>query len=254
MSSIYFHGDSTSYLSIPTDISLNDIDFRTEDFTIEWFQYQLDENPFPRIFQIGSYNTTITIGVSIEGGSFYYWVNSSPNYVIGLNTSDYKNKWVHFAICRSSGVTQIYMDGVSIFSMSDTNDYLSGGSPLIISNESSLTNDAAFGGYMYYLHWVKGLAKYTSNFTLSYSIPTVLPETVLLLTSTGFLGTSGNTVVNNADVYSIAPIEPTPTPPNVNKVVQSLFTDNARVYYKKGSLASCGVGSVRNSSVKSRKI
>jgi hypothetical protein len=33
-----------------------------------------------------------------------------------------------------------------------------------------------------------------------------------------------------------------------------MFSDNSRVFYKPGSLASCGVGSVRNSSVKSRKI
>jgi len=33
-----------------------------------------------------------------------------------------------------------------------------------------------------------------------------------------------------------------------------LFIDNAQVYYKPGSLASGGVGSVRNSSTKSRRI
>ena len=32
------------------------------------------------------------------------------------------------------------------------------------------------------------------------------------------------------------------------------FTDNSRVYYKKGSLASCGVGTVRNSSTRYKKI
>jgi len=32
------------------------------------------------------------------------------------------------------------------------------------------------------------------------------------------------------------------------------FTDNSLVYYKKGSLASCGVGTVRNSSTRYKKI
>jgi hypothetical protein len=42
---------------------------------------------------------------------------------------------------------------------------------------------------------------------------------------------------------------------NVNhKMIMPLFTDNSRVYYKPGSLAICGIGSVRNTSVKSRKI
>lgn len=32
-----------------------------------------------------------------------------------------------------------------------------------------------------------------------------------------------------------------------------LFTDNSKVYYTKGSLPSCGVGSVRNARIKSRR-
>lgn len=37
-------------------------------------------------------------------------------------------------------------------------------------------------------------------------------------------------------------------------VMKPVFTNNAMVYYKKGSLAAGGVGTVRNSGVKSRKI
>ena len=33
----------------------------------------------------------------------------------------------------------------------------------------------------------------------------------------------------------------------------SIFTNNAQVFYKPHSLASCGVGTVRNSRFKSRK-
>ena len=32
-----------------------------------------------------------------------------------------------------------------------------------------------------------------------------------------------------------------------------LFTNNAQVYYKPGSLAPCGIGTVRNSRAKARK-
>jgi hypothetical protein len=34
---------------------------------------------------------------------------------------------------------------------------------------------------------------------------------------------------------------------------KSLFTDNAQVYYKPGSLPSGGVGTVRNSTIKGRR-
>ena len=53
-----------------------------------------------------------------------------------------------------------------------------------------------------------------------------------------------------------------PVPMNYSKTVpvtkpypfmmKSLFTDNSQVVYKQGSLASCGVGSVRNSSHKGK--
>jgi len=76
MSSLSFAGNTTSYISIPNDTALN---FETQDFTVEWFQYQTDTNSFPRIFQKGTYTAnTVSIGVSIEGGRFYYWRNTSP--------------------------------------------------------------------------------------------------------------------------------------------------------------------------------
>ena len=36
--------------------------------------------------------------------------------------------------------------------------------------------------------------------------------------------------------------------------MKSLFSDNSTVYYKPGSLASCGVGTVRNSHRKAKHI
>ena len=252
MSSLFFIGNSTSYLRIP---HTNEFNFGTGDFTIEWYQYQTDSNLFPRIFQVGDFSGSgVSIGVSIEAGSFYYWTNDSPNYVIGLSPSSYKNVWVHFAISRSSGVTQIFMDGVSIFSMSDTNNFNDSSSDLVISNESTPSNDAAFGGYMTYFSWVKGVALYTSNFSVSNTYPPVTGDTVLLLTAEGFSGTLGSTVQSNS--ISTSPF----VPANFGTVAvrlppsrKSLFVNNAMVFYKRGSLSSGGGGTVRNSSAKARR-
>jgi Concanavalin A-like lectin/glucanases superfamily len=258
MSSLHFIGNETSYLRIPN----NDLNFGTGDFTIEWYQYQMDSNPFPRIFEIGNYTTSISIGVSIEGGSFYYWTNSTPNYSFYLNDSQYKNKWVHFAISRSSGTTRIFMNGTSMVSINDTTDFTSS-DDLVIGNETTPSTIAAFGGYMTYFSWVKGIAKYTSNFKVPTVYPTLTSNYLLLLKAGSFIGTLGNTVVNNnvgvinqvpPGFGSIPPTPiPTPTLPNFRNI-GSLFTDNAMVYYRKGLLSSCGVGSVRNSSVKSKRI
>jgi hypothetical protein len=258
MSSLSFIGNATSYLRIP---NTTDFNFGTGDFTIEWYQYQTDSNPFPRIFQIGTYNTVTSIGVSIEGGQFYYWRNGSPTGAISLNLSPYKNVWVHFAISRATGNTQIFMNGTLMLTMSDTTDF-SSSDDLVIGNESSPTDNAAFGGLIYYFSWVKGVALYTSNFTPSYNYPTVTSDYMLLLKATGFEGTLGSTVVNNSNLVTnvagapTAP-EPPPTPPPSftppTNMKKSLFSNNAMVYYKSGSLAPGGVGGVGNASIKARK-
>ena len=259
MSSLSFLGNAGSYLRIP---NTNEFDFGTGDFTIEWYQYQTDNNNFPRIFQVGSYSSGsgISIGVSIEGGNFYYWTNNTPTFVKTI--SNYKNQWVHFAISRSSGVTKIFMNGTSIFSMVDTHDF-NGVNDLIISNESNPSNVSAFGGYITYFSWVKGVSLYTSNFTVSNNYPTLTNDYVLLLKSSSFDGTLGTSVVNN-NVVTTQNVPPNFLSNNNNNnnnnnnqpklTMKSIFSDNSLVFYKSGSLASCGVGSVRNSSVKSRKI
>jgi hypothetical protein len=252
MSSLSFLGNSTSYLRIP---NTDAFDFGTGDFTVEWYQYQTDTNPFPRIFQVGKYQVALSIGVSIEGGRFYYWTNNTPNLIATLASSSYKNKWVHFAISRSNGVTNIFMNGISIRSMNDTNNF-NGTNDLIISNESTRSNDAAFGGYIYYFSWVKGVALYTTNFTVSNNYPSLTDDYVLLLTASNFDGTLGSSVENN----NVSTIQNTPSnfvsnnTSNQPTLKKPLFTNNSLVFYNKGSLASCGVGSVRNSSVKSRRI
>lgn len=256
MSSLSFLGNATSYLSIP---QTNEFNFGTGDFTIEWYQYQTDVNPYPRIFQVGNYTGGgISIGVSIEGGTFYYWTNNVFNQVTYLNSSSYKNKWVHFAISRYNGVTKVFMNGTSIFSMNDTNNF-NGSNNLTISNESTRSNNAAFGGYINYFTWVKGVALYTTNFTVSTNYPSLTGNYVLLLTASNFGGTVGNTVINN----NVSTVPNTPfnllsnssNAPSSNVAnLKSVFSNNSLVFYKQGSLASCGVGSVRNSSTKSRRI
>ena len=250
MSSLSFLGNATSYLRIPNS---SDFNFRTGDFTIEWYQYQTDANSFPRIFQIGNYPNT-SIGVSIEGGNFLYWKGNTTYDTV---TSVSRNQWIHFAICRASGNTQIFKNGTSVYSQSDTTDFNNATNTLIIGNESTQTNSAAFGGYLTYFSWVKGAARYTSDFTVSNDYPPVTNTQVLLLKASDFGGTLGSSVVNQ-NVSTTPNVPPgflsnTPVANPVAKMFKSMFSNNAVVYYKPNSLASCGVGTVRNSSIKSRK-
>jgi hypothetical protein len=150
------------------------------------------------------------------------------------------------------------MNGVSIFSIPDTYNYTNTEN-LLISNESTLTSIAAFGGYMYYFHYIKGVAKYTADFTVSTSMVSAIPETVLLLSSDGASGSLGNTITNTAGTFAIVPsfLPPPPSAPSWFQPVVSgpraLFTDNTRIYYKPNSLASGGIGGVRNHRKKARR-
>ena len=253
MSSLYFLGNDTSYLQIP---NTDEFDFGTGDFTIEWYQYQMDNNSFPRIFQVGDYSSEVTIGVSIEGGTFYYWTNGSPNSVTTLDSASYQNTWVHFAICRSSNVTKVFMNGVQIGSnLVDTNDF-NGTSSLVIANESVYSTQASFGGYMTYFAWVKGIAKYTTNFTVSNDYPALTPNHTLLLSALAFDGVLGGTV-DNQNVGTVNQVPPGfGVPPLLPSLIlrKPMYSDNSLVFYKTASLAAGGIGSVRNASIKSRRV
>ena len=58
--------------------------------------------------------------------------------------------------------------------------------------------------------------------------------------------------LGNATSYLTVPPPPTPTN-TIQRMFTSLYTNNAQVYYKSNSLASCGVGTVRNSRMKARR-
>ena len=224
MSSLSFLGNATSYLSIPSSSGTN---MGTGDFTIEWYQYQTDNNSYPRIFAIGNYPST-SIGVSIEGGTLYFWSNGTFRGTISLGT--FRNTWIHFAIVRSSNTTKVYRNGVDSITWADTYNYTSA-SNLVISNESSVSAGAAFGGYMAYFHVMKGFAKYTSTFQVPNTFPTATANTTLLLMASGFTGTSGNTVTNNnVGTFALLPFT-APSAPSTNVVC---FKEGSQILTKDG--------------------
>ena len=175
--SMYFDGSIDTYLSIP-----NHVDFRlgTGDFTIEWFQYTTKVvSSHYRIFSMGAYSSA-SIAVSIEGGSFYFWIGGSSYLYYG--TVDTLNKWVHFAIVRHSNYINIYLNGVRIGSPNSiTANFNDSTNPLIIGNEINVGSTSGFAGHITNFNWIKGVAKYTENFTVSKIPFTSQAETGLLL-------------------------------------------------------------------------
>ena len=204
--SVLFNG-SNQYLSIPGNAAFA---FETGNFTIEWWQYMTSQPSNPRVFSIGNYPST-TIGVSIEGGTFYLWENSGIGFNYSLTAGGYLNRWLHFAISRNNGTTSIFKDGIQIgSSYSDTNNINNTSTALSIGQESSPSSNSYFPGYISNFRIVKGTALYTSNFTPPTSPLTAIANTSLLTCqSATIIDNSSNnfTITNNgaATVSSTAP-------------------------------------------------
>jgi hypothetical protein len=160
-----FNGTS-DYLTVSGDDSWA---FGTGAFTIEWFQFQTDNNPFPRIFA----TATDSIGCSIESGTLYTWLNGQPN--ISASVTPYKSGWHHFALVRnSSGIVTIYKDGISLGSGSHTANIIDNISTLFIGvQEFPPEFNTWFGGYLTNIRIVKGLAVYTGDFDVPTSTLTL---------------------------------------------------------------------------------
>lgn len=147
-----------SYLSLPGNTSWA---LGTSDFTIEWFQYQTDSSPYPRIFAIGSYPAT-SIGCSIETGTFYAWFPNANSY----GTVSVKNAWHHFAIVKRSNNLYVYLDGTQISTAkANTSNITDATTTLYLGVESGGNSGTWYGGYLTNFRLVKGLAVYTGNFT-----------------------------------------------------------------------------------------
>jgi hypothetical protein len=134
----------------------NDFNFGTGDYTIEGWLY----------------STSLTWTLYSTGGSgsndqlvcdtgVLYWEFSALGSPTFYTTSDL-NRWVHIAVCRSSGIARVFKDGIIFRTVPSTTS--------IGSNTTADIGRRKDGfyftdGYINDLRVYKGIAKYTSNFT-----------------------------------------------------------------------------------------
>ena len=176
----------SSYLDTP---SSSEFTFGTGDFTIEFW-----------------INTTITnfniMNPSSATGSGYWGLlfqsgnlrwndayNTTNLFAIDA-TAILNGAWHHVAICRASGSTKVYYDGVSQTTQSDSTNYSGVAAWRIgLGNVSG----GGFNGYLSSFRVNKGTAVYTSNFTPSTTPLTAISGTSLLTCqSNRFIDNSAN--------------------------------------------------------------
>lgn len=176
------------------------------DFTIEWFQYLTDDTNHPRSFSFGSWNSGgASHAVSIENGTFYWWINGSIMISFAVNAV---NAWHHFCIQRSGNIVKIFVDGVPQNSGYNYSlEINTSGKLLYIGSEGddSLSN-ALFSNF----RWNNTTAFYNpEGFTPPTTDLSVVSGTSLMLFQGGNLtaqltDTSGNnaTITNGSGTYN----------------------------------------------------
>jgi len=221
-------GSSGQYLSVAGS---SDFAVGTGDFTVEWWQYMTATpgdsavSNWPRVWWIDG-----LFGVSIEDSpnpTFYFWLGGANAIATLTNfTSNYKNKWVHFAATRTSSTLRVFANGVQLGSnISNYANVSNTSSILAIGNHPTDSARCAFPGRITNFHFVKGTSLYTSNFTVS-SVPTsAVANTKLLLlnSNSGGLLTDSSPIaravtnVGSVTFNSTSPdwTDPDTTPPTV---------------------------------------
>ena len=179
--------DGNQGLSIADTAAL---DLGTGDFTIEGFYYfKPSTTGYPALFDgrgNGGDGVYPALFRDQNSDKLYYYVNSAVRID---NMPMRHNEWMHVAICRSSGTTRAFVDGVLVGSFSDTFNYIC--RDLYIGQSASNTNDIF--GFVSNFRIVKGSAIYTANFTR----PTAPLENVtntLLLCANSSTSTTASTV------------------------------------------------------------
>ena len=239
-------GSSGQYLSVAGS---SDFAVGTGDFTVEWWQYMTetpgDSSParWPRVWWIDG-----NFGVSIENAPdpiFYFWMGGARNIATLTNfSSNYKNRWVHFATTRTSSTLRVFANGTLIGSEVNATNVTNSSTALAIGSYPLDTACCQFPGRITNFHFVKGTSLYSANFPAPTVPTTAVANTKLLLlhtNSAGLLTDSSpiaRTVTNIGSITysSLSPswTNPDTTPPNVTTTAFSAAENQTAI----GTLAA----------------
>ena len=117
------------------------------------------------------------------------------------------NVWHHIAVVRNSGTLQIYVDGVSKASVSNSDDISEAAAPINIGGNTGEVSSYPFTGYIRDMRVVNGTAVYTSAFTPPTEPLTAITNTALLTCHLPYIAdgsTNAHAITVNGNV-SITP-------------------------------------------------
>jgi len=139
----------------------------TGDFTLELWAYLTARSDFGSVFDFRTANMTqvnvlLTFLGTTGGGTnatLKLFVNGSVR-ILGPDIP--LNQWVHIALCRGSGNTRLFLDGVQGGpTYVDTNNYVSS----LLRVYGNILEANFLPGYADEVRITKGVARYTADFT-----------------------------------------------------------------------------------------
>ena len=182
----YFDGTG-DYLASNTAISLG-----TGDFTIECWFYAERTQTYQGLFETRPDSTDGAYPlVMLNHSNVVLYVSAG----VRLSAAFQTYTWHHVAVCRESGTSTIYLDGVATGSTyTDSNNYSSRTDPYI---GALYGGGNTLKGYISNLRVVAGTALYTSNFTPSTSPLTTTSQSATA-SEVSLLTCQSSTLVDNS--------------------------------------------------------
>ena len=179
--SVYFDGrDDVTALQVIAAASNADFTFGTGDFTIEFWINHGATGSYDLLYD-GRRDSSSDVApmIYLVSGKVRYYTAASDR--ITGTTDISHDSWHHIALCRSSGSTKLFLNGVQEGSTySDSNSYVAKLNRPVIGGEGPNFANNPFGGFISNLRVVKGTALYTSNFTPPTQVLKAIEGTVLL--------------------------------------------------------------------------
>ena len=184
----YFDG-SGDYLSMPSATSA--LALGSGDWTVECFVNLTNYSDNRTLIDIFDGDSSVRFIWRILTTGLLAFQGASGATRTSTTTTVPTNQWVHLAICKASGTTRIFINGIqSNTNYTDTNTYTNSGASAIGIIASDLSS-SPFLGYISNFRVVKGTALYAANF----NPPTA---TLTAVTNTSLLTCQSNRFVDNS--------------------------------------------------------
>jgi hypothetical protein len=245
----YFNG-STDYLTEPASTNYA---FGTGDFTIECWFYSgnMANNGLLQISTVvGGFNPTSGAGLALSTYNSQVGMYANGTNYNSQGPTISNNTWNHVALVRSSGVTNLYINGSLVTgygiagAITDTTNYT--GTNLVIGGYYSTSY--LWNGYISNIRVVKGTAVYTTTFTPSTTPLTAVTNTQLLTCQSNYFkdNSSNNFTLTATGTPSVQPFSPfAPTAAYSTGVNGgSMYFDGSGDYLSVPSNAALGMGTL----------